>query len=271
MAKVDKSQYNKEQAAAVMAARRAEKQSKIKTPALENPNSYTILCLKHGTKYSATYVNTLYNMCKRNCTLDFDFVCLTDDPKGIDSNIKILGLPDYLSGWWCKPYIFSNELDLSGTILYMDLDVVLSGNIDKLFAYQPGHWCTIKDFTRVMRSNWKKYNSSIIRFTPGQLDFVWENFKKDRIAIQRKFFGDQDYLYDITANKKAAMLYPDSWIQSWKWEVRKSKELQPGKKGFRKLKYVEDVVPRIECCVCVFHGDPNPEHCEDPWVIDNWK
>ena len=33
----------------------------------------------------------------------------------------------------------------------------------------------------------------------------------------------------------------------------------------------EDVVPRVECCVVVFHGDPNPEKCQDPWVVENWK
>jgi hypothetical protein len=68
------------------------------------------------------------------------------------------------------------------------------------------------------------------------------------------------------------MLYPDSWILSWKWEVRKDRAFAPnGRKGQRKLKTIEDVTPRIECCVTVFHGDPNPELCEDPWVIDNWK
>ena len=96
---------------------------------------YYVLCLKHGTKYPSEYVNTLYNMVKRNCTLDFEFVCLTDDVTGIDPNIKILSLPKTLKGWWCKPYMFSNDLPLKGTVLYMDLDVVISNNIDHLFTY----------------------------------------------------------------------------------------------------------------------------------------
>ncbi len=91
------------------------------------------------------------------------------------------------------------------------------------------------------------------------------------MAIQRQFFGDQDYLYDATYKTKGAMLYPDSWVQSWKWEVRKSKLLELNKaKGTRKFRVVEDVVPRVECCVCVFHGDPNPHNCDDPWVKENW-
>jgi hypothetical protein len=67
-------------------------------------------------------------------------------------------------------------------------------------------------------------------------------------------------------------LYPDEWIMSWKWEIRKSKDLvykQP--KGRRKLRVVEHVEPPENCCVTVFHGDPNPENCDDPWVVKNWK
>lgn len=234
-------------------------------------NKYYVLCLKHGTKYSADYVNKLYNMVMRNCTLDVEFVCLTEDDTGINQNITILPLPKGLAGWWCKPYVFNNQLPLKGTVLYMDLDVVISGNIDKLFTYSKGHWCTIRDFTRVQRSNWQRYNSSIVRFETGSLHFVWETYAKDPKKIQKQFFGDQDYLYDVTFKEKRAMLYPDSWILSWKWEVRKTKDFATGgAKGNRKLKTIEDVKPRPECCVCVFHGDPNPANCDDPWVVENW-
>ena len=67
-----------------------------------------ILCLKHGTKYNAEYVNKLYNMTKRHCTVDYTFVCLTEDPTNLDPNILVVPLPNNLQGWWCKPYIYSN-------------------------------------------------------------------------------------------------------------------------------------------------------------------
>lgn len=231
-----------------------------------------VLCLKHGTTYRANYVNKLYNMVKRHCTLDYEFVCLTDDARDINNNITILPLPGGIAGWWCKPYMFSKDLPLNGTVLYLDLDVVIASNIDKLFTYQPNNWCTIRDFTRVMRPKWHKYNSSVVRFQTGQLDFVWEEFDRDKINIQRRLHGDQDWLWEATRNKQA-MLYPDSWIQSWKWEVRKDKTFKPGGvKGKRTFNTIDDLAkPRVECAVCVFHGDPNPEHCLDPWVVDNWR
>jgi hypothetical protein len=274
MAKIDKSKYTKEEWRAIKEQRRLEKHGTTAKTVFDPNNDYSqiyILCLKHGIKYSSEYVNRLYNMCKRWCSLDFKFVCLTDNADQLNSDIIVLPIPSGLSGWWCKPYMYNKDLPIQGTILYMDLDVVLSANIDKLITYQPNHWCTIRDFTRAMRPKWPRYNSSIVRFKTGELDFVWDNYIKNPVAIQRQFFGDQDYLYDATYKKKGAMLYPDSWVQSWKWEVRKSRLLELNKaKGTRKFQVVEDVVPRVECCVCVFHGDPNPHNCEDPWVKDNW-
>ena len=44
-----------------------------------------VVCLKYGDKYSADYVNKLYNGVKRNLTVPFEFVCYTEDPKGIRS------------------------------------------------------------------------------------------------------------------------------------------------------------------------------------------
>jgi hypothetical protein len=275
--KVDKGQYTKDEWRRIKEQRRLEKQQPqevITTPTLvtqEDSSKNYLLCLKHGTKYGPEYVNKLFNMVERNCTVSYEFVCLTDDASGLDPRIKTISLPSNLQGWWCKPYMYSKDLPINGTILYMDLDVVIASNIDKLFSYQPNQWCTIRDFTRTMRPDWKKYNSSVVRFKTGQLDHVWTEFQKDQHNIQRKFHGDQDWLFDAT-RKNQAILYPDSWILSWKWEVRRSKEFaHHGTKGNKKFRVIEDVTPKDDCCVCVFHGDPNPHNCEDPWVVKNWR
>jgi hypothetical protein len=275
LAKVDKSQYTKEQWHKIREQRRLEKaqQEFVKNQAaIPNNRKYYILCLKHGVKYSSEYVNKLYNMVKRHCTLDYDFVCLTDDKTGIHPDVITLPLPRGITGWWCKPYMYSKDLPIKGTILYLDLDVVVASNIDKLLTWSPDNWCTVRDFTRVMRPKWQKYNSSIVRFKTGELDFVWTEFEKNKDDITKRLHGDQDWLYEAT-RKHQAMLYPDSWIQSWKWEVRSDKTFAVG--GIRgKREFMHDdhhAKPRVECCVCVFHGDPNPAYVRDKWVVDNWK
>lgn len=160
----------------------------VQTKPQENVNNkYYVLCLKHGTKYNEDYVNILYSMVKRHCTLDVEFVCLTDNPIGIDPNVTIITLPQGIEGWWCKPYIFSNELGLSGTILYIDLDVVIADNIDQLFTYASDSWSTIRDFTRKQRPSWQKYNSSVVKFNSGELDYLWTGFKKKQAEYQKDY------------------------------------------------------------------------------------
>ena len=275
MAKKYVDDETKEQRKVRKALEKAQKSvnSNVVLPQKNVNSKYYVLCLKHGTKYSADYVNKLYNMVKRNCTLDYDFVCLTDDTNGLNSNILTVPLPEFLSGWWCKPYMFSNQLGLDGTILYLDLDVVIAKNIDHLFLYEPTSWCTIRDFTRKMRPSWQKYNSSVVRFRSNELVSFWKDFEQDQKAIQRRWHGDQDWLYDIaTRSKLPAKMFPDNWILSWKWEIRRTKDFASGgPRGSRKLRTIEHVTPPNECCITVFHGDPQPHNCDDPWVKENWK
>jgi hypothetical protein len=277
MAKIDKSQYTKEEWRIIKEKRRLEKQTAKLEKVSENvpvslkdtEEKFYVLCLKHGTKYSHEYVNNLYRMVDRNITVPYEFVCLTENTYGLDPSIKTLPLPKGLEGWWYKPYMFSNTLPLKGTILFMDLDVVISGNLDKLFTYEPDKWCIIRDFTKVMRSNWNRYNSSVIRFKHGQLHHVWEKFQKNSIGHIRRLHGDQDFLWEAD---KSGEFWPDDWIMSWKWEIRKDRTFAPGStKGNRKLKNIENVKPPKNCCITVFHGDPNPHNCDDPWVKENWK
>ena len=274
MGKLDKSQYTKAQWQAIRDRRRADKKAKseIVEPAMSavkpSDEKNYVLCLKHGTKYDFEYVNRLYSMVKRNLTLDFEFVCITDNTENLHNDIKTIPLPEGIEGWWCKPYMFNDKLPLNGKILYLDLDVVISENLDKFFTFRPADWCIIRDFTRCMRPSWKKYNSSVIRFNSGQLSHLWNTFKRNQHFYQRKHFGDQDYMYEID---KSGVYWPDEWVLSWKWEIRRSREFAPGGiRGKRKLRYTEDCTPPKDCSICVFHGDPNPHNCDDPWVKENW-
>ena len=54
-----------------------------------------VVCMKWGDLYGPHYVNRLYNQCKKFIKLDFNFYCVTDNAKGINSNIKILDIATY--------------------------------------------------------------------------------------------------------------------------------------------------------------------------------
>jgi hypothetical protein len=228
-----------------------------------------LVCLKHGEKYSSDYVNKLYNMVKRNSTIPFNFACITENPSGLNDKIKIIPIPIHvtLSGWWYKTWVFSNELPLSGSILFFDLDVVVINSIDDLWNYNNGQFCIIRDFNRSTVKNWNKFNSSIFKLEKGSHSYVWENFLKEKDVVKR-MHGDQDWIFSQI--KTNFCFWPDEWIQSYKWEIRNKTDVirLENKRIFRSIENPK-IDPRTK--VLVFHGEPKPSDVQDPIIVDNWR
>ena len=201
-------------------------------PPTRTPFQNYVVCLKYGDKYNADYVNKLYAMVKRNLTIDHEFVCFTENPEGINEEIRIEPLPDHpLKGWWYKPMFFNPNLPIKGTILFFDLDVIIFDNIDYLFTHDPGKFYIIRDFNRFVIKNYQKFNSSVFRLNTGQHSEVWTNFIKNSESIMKRYPGDQDWIrVCITQNFN---FWPDEWIQSYKWEMRGKPRFDNKPKGQR--------------------------------------
>jgi hypothetical protein len=248
----------------------------LKESSLGSVNSHTnsnikyfVICLKWGNKYSADYVNKLYSMVSRNISFDFEFVCFTENSTGIDKGIRIEPLPKLpVQGWWFKPWFFSKDLPIKeGTILYLDLDLIVFRNIDKFFHYKPEcDFVIIRDFNRQIRKDWDRMNSSAFRFTAQSLTHIYEEFEKTMQQNVKRFHGDQDFMYKYI---KKHDFWPDEWIQSYKWEMRGRHTLGMvgGKRNF--LKPGTPIVLK-ETSVAVFHGEPNIHECIDEWPRANW-
>tara|TARA_B110000503_G_scaffold88117_1_gene133643 strand:- start:792 stop:1424 length:633 start_codon:yes stop_codon:yes gene_type:complete len=210
-------------------------------------------------------------MVKRNLTVPFEFVCFTEDKTDIDPTIIIKNIPisPQISGWWYKPMFFNPKIGLEGTILFLDLDIIVFKNIDKLFTHKPGEFLIIRDFNRCAIKNYNKFNSSVFRLSTGQHSYVYDNFIKNPTNVIRQFHGDQDW---IRASIKTDFDYwPDEWIQSYKWEMRGKPRMI--KDANRKLNFEHPGHPNIllETSIAVFHGEPNPHNSIDPWCKENWK
>ena len=210
-------------------------------------------------------------MVERNLSLPYTFVCFTDDISGIDSNIQCEPLPNLpVNGWWYKPVFFDPDFILKGTILFLDLDLIIFRNINDLFTYQPNKFCIIRDFNRATIRNFTRMNSSVFRLQTGQHRSVYDNFVKEPLQTSRRFHGDQDWIFNQV--KKDFVFWPDEWIQSYKWEMRgrplMTRDPQTGKRNFK-----EPGEPRVldDTRIAVFHGEPNPQDCKDPWVVQNWR
>jgi hypothetical protein len=237
-------------------------------PDITDSTKRYVVCLKWGTKYGAEYVNKLNNMVARNLSIDYEFVCFTEDRKGIDPQIRIEPLPAIpVTGWWYKPWFLSNDVPLDGTILFLDLDLIVFKNIDNLFTYEPDKkFVIIRDFNRQIRKGWDRMNSSVFRVQKGAYDSVYKTFQSNTQAWTRRYQGDQDFMY---SNIKDHKFWPDEWIQSYKWEMRGRDKLTVinGKRTFK-----DTAEPTLlpQTSIAVFHGQPNIPDCIDSWPTRNW-
>jgi len=232
---------------------------------------YYVVCLKWGDKYGPEYVNKLYRMVQRNLTINHEFICFTEQPANLVPGIRVIDLElmPGIEGWWYKPMFFNPNLGLDGVILFLDLDMIIFENINKLFSYKPNEFIIIQDFNRHVVRNYDKFNSSIFRLNTGQHAQVYHDYMADKNNISRRFQGDQDWIRHSIKDKYH--YWPVDWIQSYKWEMRGKPQMTGGPRGARD--FVTKGDPKIldETCIAVFHGDPNPHYCKDDWVQKNWN
>jgi hypothetical protein len=187
-------------------------------------------------------------MTNRHLSEPHNFICITDDPTGIVDGVIIKPITmANTEGWWHKLSFFSDPLyDLSGPVLTLDLDVVIVDNIDCFFDY-PGEFCIIKDYYE--QNGW---NSSIMKFEAGQHSDILEDFDYKYVeADPKRYWGDQAW---ITECRPDAMLWPESWVQSYKWQCLDE---------FKRFSIPQD------CKVVLFHGKPDPHevmhHIGEHW------
>ena len=215
-------------------------------------------CVCYGKKYSVEYVQKLYNMVQRNTTLEHNFFIFTDNIEmEIDGHVNIRTFPETLNGWWNKMQLFRPDT-LDGDTLYLDLDVVITGNIDCFFNYEPeADFIGMNDFN----PDTKIFNSSVFKFKPEAMKSkLWQPFTDDRTKWLR-YSGDQNVISDLIIGHPGTRSFPDSWTQSYKWYDRKGQRYHKGKWTFEH---------NGESLVTVFHGEPNPHQSAMDWVKKAW-
>jgi hypothetical protein len=263
-------ELTKQQRKAQKAQRRLEKELNNIQPVADSfLGKVNVLCVRFGNKYSIEYVNRLRNMVQRHLTIPYNFYCLTDDPTPI-RDVELIVRPNsgYARGWWHKVHMFDTSLPISGRILYMDLDVVIHNSMNKLVTVFKDDFIGIRDFNKKFYPAWKNLNSSVLAWNSGTQGHIYKQFV-DNPSLAMKLHGDQDWIWKTS--KDRIKFWPDAWIQSYKWEIRSKEELVlvQGKRRFKTIN--NNINPNPDCCIAVFHGDPNPSEVQDQFVLENWK
>jgi hypothetical protein len=156
--------------------------------------------------YGADYVNKLYASVKRNTTMDFKFHCFTDNVNGINPDVVNHKLPHNLPGvgWWQKLYMFSKEMPITGRIFYIDLDTLITGNLDQIFSLTKGFIC-LKDFFLAKMPAMHKdrfgfakdaVGSGVLAWDAGEHTQIWETFIKNPQGAIKSLHphGDQKWI-----------------------------------------------------------------------------
>lgn len=216
-----------------------------------------------GTYFFPEYVNRLYRACRRNTTIPFEFV-LYVGPKaeepgrcdGIDRDVRIVpvGLPSWWSGmpfWMAKPPGIRTD-----SILYLDLDVVITGSLDDLIRYPSSHAC-MKDYPSFAcpKGREKDGNVSVTLIRNGAGSIVWEKYLEAGKPIWNPLGTVKGPLplaaQELVNRYVKTDLFPEDWVCSYKLHVLK--------KG----------VPS-DCRAVAFHGRPKPHEVKDSFVKENW-
>jgi len=247
-----------------------------------------VVCIKWGTKYPAYYVNRLYNGVRRHLQGDLRFICMTDDPTGIQPGVETIPIPN-------EPYAESVRLELltskrqgafgkislfkpglfsgKGAILGFDLDVVITGTLDELFEHAPGRVCMRHDWLAIRRGR-PDGHGSVFRFDPDLHGFLYNEFARDTVNLMRESkHSEQKYTSMLAQRNNQFAYFPGEWIASFKRDAMRTFPLNH---------LMSPARPRAARVVC-FHGRPKMEeavsgYSQGPlrtarpcgWLKDEW-
>ncbi|AJY48119.1 hypothetical protein TM49_10580 [Martelella endophytica] len=237
--------------------------------------------MKWGTRYPADYVNRLWSSIQRNTERPTRLVCFTDDPNGVDPAVVTHPLPEIRIlpelSWlpWRKLSLWQAPLaDLSGDVLFLDLDVVITGNIDVMFDYEPGKYCACENWTQPGQGIG---NTSVFRWHVGRNTHIFSDFEENGEAIRKKYGIEQVY---ISREIDEMVYWPREWCLSFKHSLMPIWPL-----NFFK-------VPKLpaDTRVVAFTGKPDPDEAAvgewpvdifwkklykfvlpTPWIAENWR
>ncbi len=236
-----------------------------------------IICIKWGDKFSAEYVNRLYAMVSGNLSSPFRFVCFTENSAGIRDEVEIQDLPelDLPAGaperGWRKLTVFKKDFGgLSGTTLFLDLDVVIVGSLDDFFSHS-GDFLIAHD---KKNPNKPEGNSSIFRFEIGQYPQILQYFEQNSALVKSQVRHEQAYLSREMHKLGKLEYWPDEWVPSFKYRCCPS---------WLKSWLQAPSIP-AGAKVILFHGLPNPPEAikgisgkwyrhikPSPWIKDYWS
>ncbi|HSI60397.1 MAG TPA: glycosyltransferase [Ideonella sp.] len=203
-----------------------------------NPPPVNVICMKWGTLYGPEYVRALHRGVSRHLRRAHRFVCFTDDATGLGPEIECRPLPvlNLPSGQrdtrWRKLAVFGPRLDdLSGSTLFLDLDLVVVDALDPFFEMPTavsGAVPLIRDDDlfrhkplRRLRPERDRFlasvgNSSVFRFEIGAHADLLDEYLDDPVGATQRYERSQEFQSAALARRGQLAYWPKGWCVSFK-------------------------------------------------------
>lgn len=229
-------------------------------------------CVIHGHAYDWTYVDTLYNMLSRNISSGIRLHVYTETERAVPSHMIKHCLDDWpevsrpKKAWWYKMQLFNTQHH-AGTLLYFDLDTVITGNLDWIQSLNTRYFWTINDFRYLWKPGFQGINSSMMWWDTRNYSHVWNEFVSHNLqALTRKYHGDQDYLTAVL-DRRYLKFFDHASVQSWRWQA-----LDGGMNFAKRRHNLPNTGTTIDpaTSVLIFHGSPKPHEIQDPAIKNIW-
>ena len=177
----------------------------------------TILTLLYGSKYNADDVHRIYNATNGK----YNYVCLADEKnaKHLRQEITVIPLDPELEGHWHKVGLFN--INGLGDVLYLDLDIVIQGSVDKLFEF-----CKTPTICRTYWKNFGgEYNSSVMAWRGSDTQHIYNTFIENPDYYRVKYIDNDDwFLYN---EKLITSVFPKGLIYSFLFGVDIETDISP--------------------------------------------
>lgn len=241
---------------------------------LDPADTVDVACVIHGTGYEWIYVDRLYDMVKFNTTRNFRFHVYTEESRPVPTHMIKHSLIDWpgVSGpkrsWWYKMQLF-DPANNHGPLLYLDLDLIITKNIDWIWKLDLEYFWAVNDFRRIFRPGRQDINSSVMYWNRDRHSaLIWHQFNTRNFStILRKYKGDQEFLNDII-DQSDLRFFDVNKIKSYRWEI-KDGGLNPKKRTY----YMPNTGSHLETdtSLVVFHGTPKPHEINDFILKGFWE
>ncbi len=244
------------------------------------------ICTTYFTGYyTPDYVSKLYRSLKRNLTIPFEFICLSDT-EDIEADVILpYNHHDSIKKHWHKLKFFSPNFAYQNPgddIVVMDIDQVILQNVDDLIGHPVG-----EDELITYGVWWESLldtNGGFYKFKSGSLRYIWDDFALNpeywqlhyykNGDVHEKYYGEQNYVnWKIQEYKSKLTKTPEQWLCKWSTDMEENIELNKVYCNRFSCQYM--ILGEVNKYVKVVHftgpGKTIHQHITTPFVKENWK